>query len=73
MPSLDALTLARVQFAFTVGFHIVFPAFPIGLAAYLMVLEGAWLRTGRQVYLDVSSNIGSRSSPWYSASAWSRV
>ena len=53
MTSLDALTLARVQFAFTIGFHIVFPAFSIGLAAYLMVLEGAWLRTGRQIYLDV--------------------
>jgi len=48
-----ALLLARSQFAFTVGFHIVFPAFSIGLAAYLAVLEGLWLRTGRQVYLDL--------------------
>ncbi|WP_408744254.1 cytochrome ubiquinol oxidase subunit I [Acetobacter indonesiensis] len=50
---LDALFLARLQFAFTVGFHIVFPAFSIGLAAYLAVLEGLWLKTGRQVYLDL--------------------
>ena len=50
---IDALFLARAQFAFTLGFHIVLPAFSIGLASYLMVLEALWLRTGRQVYLDV--------------------
>jgi cytochrome d ubiquinol oxidase subunit I len=49
----DALTLARLQFAFTVSFHIVFPAFTIGLASYLAVLEGLWLATGRDVYLSV--------------------
>jgi cytochrome bd ubiquinol oxidase subunit I len=49
----DAFHLARAQFGFTVAFHIVFPAFSIGLASYLMVLEGLWLRTGRQVYLDL--------------------
>ena len=53
MFGLDAFHLARAQFAFTVGCHIVFPAFSIGLASYLAVLEGLWLRTGRQVYLDV--------------------
>ena len=53
MFGIDALYLARGQFAFTVGFHIVFPAFSIGLAAYLAVLEGLWLKTGRQVYLDL--------------------
>ena len=50
---IDALTLARFQFAFTVTFHIVFPAFSIGLASYLAVLEALWLRTGRAVYLDL--------------------
>jgi cytochrome d ubiquinol oxidase subunit I len=50
---LDAVFLARLQFAFTIGFHIVLPAFSIGLASYLMVLEGLWLATGRQVYLDL--------------------
>ena len=35
----DALLLARFQFAFTVSFHFIFPAFSIGLASYLMVLE----------------------------------
>ena len=53
MFTLDAYHLARVQFAFTVGFHIIFPAFSIGLAAYLAVLEALWLRTGKRVYLDV--------------------
>jgi cytochrome d ubiquinol oxidase subunit I len=53
MWALDAYHLARVQFAFTIGFHIVFPAFSIGLAAFLAVLEGLFLSTGRQVYMDV--------------------
>ena len=53
MSGADAVLLARAQFAFTVGFHIVLPAFTIGLASYLAVLEGLWLSTGRQVYLDV--------------------
>jgi len=53
MFGLDALHLARVQFAFTVMVHIIFPALSIGLASYLAVLEGLWLRTGRSVYLDL--------------------
>ncbi|MDQ4087306.1 MAG: cytochrome ubiquinol oxidase subunit I [Pseudomonadota bacterium] len=48
-----ALLLARIQFAFTVSFHFVFPAFSIGLASYLAVLEGLWLRTGKAVYLNL--------------------
>lgn len=43
MFSLTALELARLQFGFTISFHIVFPAITIGLAAYLVVLEGLWL------------------------------
>ncbi len=50
---IDAFHLARAQFGFTVAFHIIFPAFSIGLASYLMVLEGLWLRTGKPVYLDL--------------------
>jgi cytochrome d ubiquinol oxidase subunit I len=46
-----ALLLARIQFGFTIAFHIIFPAFSIGLASYLAVLEGLWLKTGRDVYL----------------------
>jgi cytochrome d ubiquinol oxidase subunit I len=48
-----ALLLARLQFAFTVSFHFIFPSFSIGLASYLMVLEGLWLWTGKPIYLDL--------------------
>lgn len=51
--AMDALLLARIQFAFTVSFHIVFPAFTIGLASWLAVLEWRWLRTGKPVYAEV--------------------
>jgi cytochrome d ubiquinol oxidase subunit I len=40
---LDPVLLARLQFAFSIAFHILFPAFTIGLAAWLVVLEAAWL------------------------------
>ncbi|SFS77105.1 cytochrome ubiquinol oxidase subunit I [Methylobacterium sp. yr668] len=53
LANLDPLILARMQFGFTVAFHIVFPAFSIGLASFLAVLEGLWLATGRQVFLDL--------------------
>jgi cytochrome d ubiquinol oxidase subunit I len=49
----DALLLARFQFGFTISFHFIFPAFTIGLASYLAVLEGLWLKTGQAVYLDL--------------------
>ncbi len=50
---LDAVMLARLQFAFTISLHIIFPAFTIGLASYLAVLEGLWLVTGREVFFQV--------------------
>ncbi|MEL7492181.1 MAG: cytochrome ubiquinol oxidase subunit I [Pseudomonadota bacterium] len=46
----DALLLSRLQFAFVIAFHILFPSFTIGLAAFLAVCEGLWLRTGREVF-----------------------
>ncbi|PDT74578.1 cytochrome ubiquinol oxidase subunit I [Bradyrhizobium sp. C9] len=49
----DAVVLARAQFAFTMSFHIVFPAFSIGLASYLAVLEALWLATKREVYINL--------------------
>jgi len=48
---IDPVLLARAQFAFTVSFHIVFPAFTIGLASYLAVLEALWLWRGQDVFL----------------------
>jgi cytochrome d ubiquinol oxidase subunit I len=51
--SFSAEILARVQFAFTVSFHIIFPAFTIGLASYLAVLNAQWLRTRDRTYLTL--------------------
>ncbi|GAA0309655.1 cytochrome ubiquinol oxidase subunit I [Sphingomonas oligophenolica] len=51
--AVDPILLARAQFAFTVSFHFIFPSFSIGLASYLAVLEALWLRTGKQLYLDI--------------------
>jgi len=51
--NLDALVLARLQFAFTIAFHIIFPSFSIGLASFLAVLEGLWLSTRRQVFRNL--------------------
>jgi cytochrome d ubiquinol oxidase subunit I len=45
-----ALLLSRLQFAFTISFHIIFPSFTIGLAAWLTVLEALYLKTGRTTY-----------------------
>ncbi|TCM66431.1 cytochrome bd-I ubiquinol oxidase subunit 1 apoprotein [Acinetobacter calcoaceticus] len=50
---LTALELARIQFAFTVSFHIVFPSITIGLASFLAVLEWRWLKTNNPVYQDL--------------------
>src|SRR3972149_501844 len=46
----DPQLLARIQFAFTVTFHIIFPTFTIGLSAYIATLEVMWLRTGHDHY-----------------------
>lgn len=53
MFGLEALDLARIQFAFTVSFHILFPAITIGLATYLAVLEGLWLKTNQPKYINL--------------------
>ncbi len=49
---LDPILLARIQFAFTVSFHIIFPAFTIGLASFLAFLEWRWLATSDTHYRD---------------------
>ena len=51
--TLDAVMLARVQFAFTVSFHIIFPTISIGLAMFLTVMEGMWLKTKDAIYLEI--------------------
>ena len=50
LQSLDATLLSRIQFGFTITFHILFPAFSIGLAGFLVALEVLWLRTGQERY-----------------------
>jgi cytochrome bd ubiquinol oxidase subunit I len=47
---MDVLTLARVQFALTVGFHYIFPPLSIGLGLFLVLMEGTYLRTGKPLY-----------------------
>ncbi len=53
LSQLDPIILARVQFAFTVAYHITFPAFTIGLASWLAVVEWRWLRTGNPIYEQI--------------------
>ena len=55
MPSLDPLILSRAQFAWVIAWHILLPAFTVGVASYIAVLEGLHVATGRDVYLRVSS------------------
>lgn len=51
--NLDPLLLSRIQFGFVISFHIIFPAFTIGLAAWLAAIEGARLATGKVIYRRV--------------------
>src|SRR3989338_619156 len=53
MSELDVLLLARIQFAFTISFHIIFPAFTIGLASFLAVLEWRYLCTNDKKFLEL--------------------
>jgi cytochrome d ubiquinol oxidase subunit I len=51
MEFFDAIFLSRLQFALTLGFHILFPTLTLGLAPFLVLLEVLWLRTGREIYV----------------------
>jgi len=51
--TVDPAILARIQFAFTVSFHIVFPTISIGLAMFLAIVEGLWLKTKDALYLQI--------------------
>ena len=50
---LDVVLLSRLQFAFVVTFHIIFPSFTIGIAAWLATIEGMRLATGNPIYRRV--------------------
>lgn len=49
----DLALLSRLQFAFTISFHILFPAFSIGLALFILIMEARWLKTGEKIYLNI--------------------
>jgi cytochrome bd ubiquinol oxidase subunit I len=48
--TLDTITLSRLQFAFTIAYHIIWPTYSIGIALFITLLNGLWLRTGAVVY-----------------------
>src|SRR5919201_2198156 len=52
--SLDPVLLSRLQFAWVIAWHILMPAFTVGLASYIALLEGIHLFTGRGIYVRVS-------------------
>ena len=49
-PAGSVVMLSRVQFAFTIGFHILWPVLTVGLSAYLVLMEALYVKTGREVY-----------------------
>jgi cytochrome bd ubiquinol oxidase subunit I len=51
----DATTLSRIQFAWVIGWHILLPAFTMGIASYIALLEGLYLKTKRVVYIELSN------------------
>ncbi|HAT43048.1 MAG TPA: cytochrome ubiquinol oxidase subunit I [Rheinheimera sp.] len=54
LASLDSALLSRIQFAFTVSFHIIFPSITIGLATLIAIWEGLWLKTRNPLYLQMA-------------------
>ena len=45
--------LSRIQFGFSIGFHILFPTLNLGLAIFLVIMEGRWLKTKEPIYLEI--------------------
>src|ERR1700753_1052970 len=52
---IDAVFASRLQFAWVIGWHILLPAFPVGMAWFIALLEGVHLATGREIYFRVST------------------
>src|SRR5437868_1845894 len=50
----DPLLLSRLQFSWVIGWHILLPAFTVGISSFIAVLEGLRLATGRDVYTRIS-------------------
>jgi Cytochrome bd terminal oxidase subunit I len=51
----DPVLLSRIQFAWVIGWHILLPAFTVGAASFIAVVEGLSLATGREVYVRIST------------------
>src|SRR5215469_8865640 len=51
---MDVLTLSRIQFGFTIGFHYIYPPLSIGLGVMLVLMEAAWLKTNNTIYLQMA-------------------
>ncbi|HJU16246.1 MAG TPA: cytochrome ubiquinol oxidase subunit I [Stellaceae bacterium] len=49
----ETVLVSRIQFALTIGYHILWPAYSIGVSGYIVLLNGLWLATGRAVYRDL--------------------
>lgn len=45
--------LSRIQFGFSIGFHILFPTLNLGLAVFLVIMEAMWLKTKNPAYLEI--------------------
>jgi cytochrome bd ubiquinol oxidase subunit I len=69
---MDPVVLSRIQFAWVIAWHFLLPAFTIGLAAFIAVLEGLNLFTRREIYLRIST-FWIKILPCRSAWAWFRV
>src|SRR6516164_4084777 len=52
--TLDPIILSRVQWAWVIAWHILLPAFTVGLASYIAVLEGLYFFTGREIWFRIS-------------------
>ena len=66
---LDPVILSRLQFAWVIGWHILMPAFTVGMASYIAILEGYLFATARKSICGPRCS-GSASSRWPSASGW---
>ena len=51
--SFDTVLLSRLQFAWTIGYHILWPAYTIGISGFIVIVNAAWLATGRDIYRDL--------------------
>ena len=69
---MDVLTLSRIQFTLTISFHYIYPPLSIGLGVMLVLMEGMWLKTGKEIYHQMA-RFGPKCSRSRLRSAWQRA